>query len=142
LKTDCSLYILQLPRYILGLFFENENTHERAICWPNQTSVKDLVWTGRLRSSCRRVSWRRDVDQPDQDLSPCYIKYTVWKHSQNRRDYMASNTVRVFSRQGDRFTLSRMELLTSRKKQIRHGDQVLNKTINAMAESKQHCEGV
>ena len=54
----------------------------------------------------------------------------------------ASSTVMVFIRQGDRYTLSRMELLTSRKKQIRHGDQVSNKTINVMAECKQHCEGV
>ena len=86
------------------------------------------------------------MDQPDQDLSPCYTKNTVWKSSQLRIEEIiwqsASSTVRVFIRQGDRYTLSRMELLISRKKQIRHGDQVSNKTINALAESKQHCEGV
>jgi hypothetical protein len=48
----------------------------------------------------------------------------------------------VFSRQGDRFTLSRMELLTSRKKQIRQGDQVSSETIDQMAECNQHCQGV
>ena len=42
----------------------------------------------------------------------------------------ASSTVRVFIRQGDRYTLSRMELLTSRKKQIRHGDQVSSEIID------------
>jgi hypothetical protein len=44
--------------------------------------------------------------------------------------------------QGDRFTLSRMELLTSRKKQIRLGDQVSSEIIYKMAECKQHCQGV
>ena len=81
------------------------------------------------------------------DPSPCFTKNTVWKHSQNIRDYIAeckqsvSSTARVFIRQGDRFTPSRTELLTSRKKQIRHGDQLSNRTIVVMAECKQHCKG-
>jgi hypothetical protein len=35
-----------------------------------------------------------------------------------------------------------MELLNSRKKQIRQGDQVSSEIIDYMAECKQHCHGV
>jgi 23S rRNA-/tRNA-specific pseudouridylate synthase len=74
--------------------------------------VKDLGWTGSTHK----------------------IEEIIWQS--------VNSTVRVSIRQGDRYTLYMIELLTNRKKQIRHGNQVSNKTINVMAESKQHCEGV
>ena len=85
------------------------------------------MWTNQIKTSVLAI-------QRTQSGNTHRIEEIIWQS--------ASSTVRVFIRQGDRYTLSRMELLISRKKQIRHGDQVSNKTINALAESKQHCEGV
>ena len=85
------------------------------------------MWTNQIKTSVLAI-------QRTQSGSTHRIEEIIWQS--------ASSNVRVFIRQGDRYTLSRMELLISRKKQIRHGDQVSNKTINVLAESKQHCEDV
>ena len=59
--------------------------------------------------------------QRTQSVSTNIIEEIIWQS--------VSSTARVFIRQGDRFTLSRMELLNSRKKQIRQGDQVSSNSI-------------